>query len=380
MKRLILAVALCCAFNTYVPAMSIDEEINNGFLRRLIEDDVKDTQEVIRNSLAEAYKAIGKAREAYSKAGLKDTQSYEVYVTKADILKAYDIEASKAREEAYKAFRRKCELDKPSSEANNSSPQNQNRSILYSEFHTADAHAAKMYAILRETETETIKANSNKAVKLYSESAKFYDEAAKDYEEIVIACSSTNAAIIRIAEKVKGTEGYAKYEAHIAGKRKTAELWTKEQTYAKKLKEVSEAYARVAAVRIELHEAAKTYARAAKTYARAAKTYAKVAKRSVELPEAERLSYFEFEDAVELHKAHKISDAQLASVPTLKSAHDAVDAYATYCRTNLKLMEAIVAACCEEDEATKLRTELNKSSVEQAQDTVQRQAECISCY
>jgi hypothetical protein len=358
--------------------MSPDEEINNGHLRKLIEDDNKDIQEVIRNSIVEAHKSIVKAKEAYIKAQLKDVQSYKVYVTKADVLKTYDIEARKARDEAYKVFRHNCEVAKPSSEANNSVPQN--RDILYSKFNIAEAHAAKMYAILHETETETIKANSSEAVKLYDKAAKFYNKAVKAYEEIVTTCSSTNTAIIRIAEKVKGTDGYTKYEAYVAEKKKAAEVWAKEQTYAKKLKEVSEAYARVAAVRIELHEAAKTYAKAAKTYARAAKTYAKVAKKSIELPETDRLSYFEFEDAVELHKAHKISDAQLASVPTLKSANDAVDAYAAYCRTNLKLWEVIVAACYEEDEAVKLKTELNKSFVEQNQDNVQRQAECISCY
>ncbi|MDR1104625.1 MAG: hypothetical protein LBK92_04720 [Endomicrobium sp.] len=80
------------------------------------------------------------------------------------------------------------------------------------------------------------------------------------------------------------------------------------------------------------------------------------------------------------NKAHKISDAQLASVPALKASYDTVGAYAAYCRTNLKLGEAIVAACSERGEAVKLETELNKSSLEQAQDIVQRQAESISRY
>jgi tetratricopeptide (TPR) repeat protein len=377
MKRIILAVAVCFAFSTYVPAMSPDEEINNGRLRRLIEDDVKDTQEVIRNSIVEAHKSIVKARESYIKAQLKDVQSYKVYVTKADVLKTYDIEANKARGQVYKLICQKFGIDNPYSESNNSS--HQNGDMLYSECDVVNASAAKMYAILREAETETIKSNSSEAIKLYDKAAKFYDKAVKAYGEIVIACSSTNTAIIRIAEKVKGTEGYAKYEAHIAEKRRTAELWTKEQSYAKKLKEISEAYARVAAVYIELHEAAKTYAKAAKTYAKAAKTYAKAAKRRSELPEADSLC-FEFEDAVALHKAHKISDVQLAIATSAKASWETKNAYAAYCRTNLKLMEAIVAACCEEDEAAKIRTELNKSSIEQAQDNVQRQAECISCY
>jgi hypothetical protein len=105
MKKLVLAVAVCCAFSTYVTAMSPTQEIYNGFLRRLIENDVKDTQEVIRNSLAEANKSIFKAKEAYFKARVKDVQSYKVYVTQVDVLKTYDIEASKARDEAYKAVK-----------------------------------------------------------------------------------------------------------------------------------------------------------------------------------------------------------------------------------------------------------------------------------
>ena len=63
------------------------------------------------------------------------------------------------------------------------------------------------------------------------------------------------------------------------------------------LKKVSEAYARVAAIRIELHKATKAYA--------------KVAKSSIELPEVDRLCCFKFDDAVELHKSHKISDARV---------------------------------------------------------------------
>jgi hypothetical protein len=386
MKKLVLAVTIFYVFSTYVTAMSIDEKIDNYSLNRLIGNDVKDTQDVIRNSLAEANKSSFKAKEAYFKARVKDTQSYKVYVTKADALKTYDIEASKARDEAYKALSKRdkalCHrsgLDESSSKTNNSVLKDREE-IIYSEFDTADANAAKTYAILCETGTKIIKSDSNEAVKLYNEAAKFYDEAARAYKEIVVAFSSVNAAIIRIAEKVKGSDGYAKYEARVAEKRKTAEAWAKYQTYAKKLKKVSEAYARVATIRIELCKSAETYAKAAKSYAKATKTYAKVAKSSIALPEADRLCCFKFEDAVALHKAHKISDAQLASVPSSKASYNTVDAYSAYCRINLKLIEAIVAACYEEDEAAKLRTELSKSSLEQAQDIVQRQAESISRY
>ncbi|MDR2644385.1 MAG: hypothetical protein LBB44_00115 [Endomicrobium sp.] len=230
-----------------------------------------------------------------------------------------------------------------------------------------------MFAILLETQTETFKSNSIEAVKLY-------DKAIKASEDIVIACSSVSPVIIRESEKVKSTKYYAKYETYVAEKRKAAESWVKYQTYVKKLKKVSEAYARVAAIRIELHKATKAYAKVAKAYDKAAKAYAKVAKSSIELPEVDRLCCFKFDDAVELHKAHKISDAQLASVPASKASYKTIDAYGAYCRTNLKLSEAIVAACCEEDEVIKLKTELNKSFLEQAQVIAQSQAEFINCY
>jgi hypothetical protein len=67
-------------------------------------------------------------------------------------------------------------------------------------------------------------------------------------------------------------------------------------------------------------------------------------------------------------------------VPATKTLYTTVDAYAIYCRTNLKLKEAIAAVCRKEDETGKLKTELNKSSLEQAQDIVQRQVEGLSCY
>jgi hypothetical protein len=379
MKKLVLVVAVCCAFSVCVTATDInDDSIEIYTLRRFIENDSKDTQEVIRNNRAEAYKAIIKAEEVYFKARVKDTQSYEVYVTKADVLKTYDIEADKARGKAYEVLRQQFEVSESRTDADNSSTQN--KEILYSQFDTARANAAKMCAILRKTETESIKSNSDEAVKLFNKAAEFYDKAVRSYGNIVITCSSINPVIIRAAEKVKGTKEYAKYEAYAAEKRKTAELWGKQQIYYERLKKISEAYAKVAAIRIELRKAAETYAKAAKSYVKAARTYAKVAKRSIKIPEADRLSHFKFEDAVELHKAHKISDAQLAWVPVSKASYNTVDAYAACCRTNLKLAEAIAEVCYEEDEAVKLKTELNKSSVEQAQDIVQRQVEGISCY
>jgi hypothetical protein len=83
---------------------------------------------------------------------------------------------------------------------------------------------------------------------------------------------------------------------------------------------------------------------------------------------------------IELHKSHKISDAQLASATSGETRSKTIGAYAAYCRTNLKLMEAIMAVCCEEAEAAKLKTELSKSLVEQAQDTVQYQAIFVNPY
>lgn len=383
MKRLILALAVVCfTFYTHVTATDTknnDSVIEESVLHRLCENDSKDIGDVVLNSSYEAYKATFKANDAFFKAKLKDVQSCKVYVTKSDLLKTYSIEANKSRNEAYEALARKCGLDESSSKADNLATQD-TKEMKYAKFDAADANAAKTYGILYETETENIKPSSNEAIKLYNEAAKFYDNASKAYGDIVTACSSTNPAISRVAEKVKSTKEYAKYESYIAGKRKAAEFWAKEQTYAKKLKEVSDAYAKVAAIRIELADAAKTYAKVAKTYDKAAKTYAKAAKSSIELPEADRLCCFKFEDAVELHKAHKISDAQLASVPATKASGKTIDAYGAYCRTNFKLMEAIVAACCVEDEAVKLKTELSKSSLEQAQDIVKSQVECFDSY
>jgi hypothetical protein len=43
----------------------------------------------------------------------------------------------------------------------------------------------------------------------------------------LICIWTCNPVIIRATEKVKGTKEYAKYEACIAKKRKTTELWTK---------------------------------------------------------------------------------------------------------------------------------------------------------
>ena len=369
MKRLILALAVVCfTFYTHVTATDTknnDSVIEESVLHRLCENDSKDIGDVVLNSSYEAYKATFKANDAFFKAKLKDVQSCKVYVTKSDLLKTYSIEANKSRNEAYEALARKCGLDESSSKADNLATQD-TKEMKYAKFDAADANAAKTYGILYETETENIKPSSNEAIKLYNEAAKFYDNASKAYGDIVTACSSTNPAISRVAEKVKSTKEYAKYESYVAGKRKTAEAWAKYQTYVKKLKEVSDAYAKVAAIRIELADAAKTYAKAAKS--------------SIELPEADRLCCFKFEDAVELHKAHKISDAQLASVPATKASGKTIDAYGAYCRTNFKLMEAIVAACCVEDEAVKLKTELNKSSLEQAQDIVRRQVACFDSY
>ena len=318
-----------------------------------------------------------------SKLNSKTPHHIKFYVTKSDLLKTYSIEENKSRTEAYEALCRRERLDESGSEADSSVIKNKdNKDIEYSKLGTAISNAAKMKAILRETETKNIKPSINEAIKLYNEAAKFYDNASKAYGDIATAYSSTNPAIIGVAEKVKSTKEYAKYESYVAGKRKAAEFWAKEQTYAKKLKEVSDAYAKVAAVRIELADAAKTYAKVAKTYDKAAKVYAKVARtrNSIEIPEADRLAYFEFEDAVKLHKAHKISDAQLASVPASKASSKTIDAYGDYCRTHSKFMEAVVAACCKEDEAIKLKTELNKSSLEQVQDIVKSQAERLGRY
>jgi hypothetical protein len=98
-----------------------------------------------------------------------------------------------------------------------------NLDIQYSKSDIARANAAKMYARLYKTETETIKPNSNEAVN-------FYDEVIRAYGDILIACSYINPNIIRAAEKVKGTKEYAQYEAYIAKKRKETELWAKERS------------------------------------------------------------------------------------------------------------------------------------------------------
>jgi hypothetical protein len=377
MKKSALAIILCCAFSVHVTAIDTNDNYRESYvLRTLIENDSKDIEELIRNSCTEADKATLKAAEAHFKARVKDVQSYKVYVTKADVLKMCSIEADKSRVEDHEAYIKFREARSALDSTSSTSKFEELSALL----ELASANASKMRAILLETQVETTKSNSNEAVRLYNRAAKFYDKAVKSYGEIVTACSSTNPAIIRAAEKVKSPKEYAKYKAYVAEKRKAAEFWTKYQTHVKKLKEVSDAYARVAAIRIELHKAVKTYAKAAKTYAKAAKTYVKVAKSSITLPEADRLCCFKFEDAAELHKAHKISDAQLASVTVTKASNDTLDAYAAYCRTNSKLMEAIVAACCVEDEVVKLKTELYKSSVEQAQDIVQRQAEGLICY
>lgn len=381
MKKLILAIAVCCSFCIHVTAEYLtDDDIKNYVLRTLIEKDRNGIEEVVLNRSYEADKATFKANEAYFKAKLKDVQSYKVCVTKADLLKTYSIEENKARSEADETFCSKFGLDEASSETDNSA--NQNKDIKYSKEAVVDANAAKIYAIFHETQTETFKSNSNEAVKLYNKAANFYDKSSKAYEDIVIACSSINPNIIREAEKVKSTKYYAKYEAYVAEKRKAAEFWGKHQSYVKKLKKVSEAYARVAAVRIELHKAAQAYAKAAKTYDKAAQAYAKVARtrNSIKFSEADRLCCFKFEDAVELHKSHKISDAQLASVPELKASYKTIDTYGAYCRTNVKLLEAIVTACCESAEAIKLQTELSKASLEQSQNIVKTQVASISCY
>jgi hypothetical protein len=359
-----------------------DTYFENYVLHRLIENDDKDIYKIILNSRYEAYKSIVKAQEAYFKAKAKDVQSDKVFVTKADTLKKYYIEAINAGDEAYKIQRSRFEVAESSSATDNLATKNLD--IQYSTLATAKANAAKMFSALYKTETETIEPNSNKALKLYNKAAKFYDKAINSYRDIVIACSSINPDIIKEAEKVKGTKEYARYEAYITRKRKATEFWTREQTYVKKLKEVCEAYAKVDAVRLELYEAAKTYDKTAKTYAKAAKTYAKVAKNSIkssiEIPEADRLAYFEFEDAVELHKSHKISDAQLASVPASKAYWKTMNAYAVYCRTKLKFSETIVAACREHGEAVKLQTELNKSLVEQDRDILLGQVEYSLCF
>jgi hypothetical protein len=62
---------------------------------------------------------------------------------------------------------------------------------------------------------------------------------------------------------------------------------------------------------------------------------------------------------VELHKAHKISDAQLAAGSVFKASNDTANAYAAYCRINLKLAEATLTACGEEDEAASLEPNLS---------------------
>jgi hypothetical protein len=58
-------------------------------------------------------------------------------------------------------------------------------------------------------------------------------------------------------------------------------------------------------------------------------------------------------------------------VPASKTSNETIEAYATtYCRTNLKLPEKIATVCCEENEVVKLKTKLNKSFVEQSQNTL----------
>jgi tetratricopeptide (TPR) repeat protein len=385
MKKLFLTIALFFSFSVYGIAVDTNDNdtyFENYVLSTLIQNDEKDIDNISLNTHYDVYKSIIKAEEAYFKAKLKDVQSDKVFVTKADVLKKCYIEAIKAGDEAYKIQRSRVEVAESSSATDNLA--NKNLDIRYSSLDTAKANAAKMFSALRKTETETIEPNSNKALKLYNKAAKFYDKAINSYRDIVIACSSINPDIIKEAEKVKGTKQYARYEAYITKKRKATEFWTREQTYVKKLKDVCEADARVASVHIELYEAAKTYDKTAKTYAKAAKTYAKVAKNSIkssiEIPEADRLDCFEFEDAVELHKSHKISDAQLASVPASKAYWETMNAYAVYCRTKLKFSETIVAACREHGEAVNLQTELNKSFVEQDRVNVLCQAECVGCY
>jgi hypothetical protein len=142
MKRLILAVAVCCTFSTYVTAMDTNNNYMEDYvLRTLIENDTNDIKEVIRNSCTEADKTIFEADKAYYKAGTKNTQSRKIFVTKADVLKMCSIEADKARGEAYEAYGKA----RAAKSDHDSTAKVKKLSALYD---TADANAAKAYGIL----------------------------------------------------------------------------------------------------------------------------------------------------------------------------------------------------------------------------------------
>jgi hypothetical protein len=374
MKKFVLALAVCCTFSVYVTAIDTnDSRMEEYTLRTLIENDTNNIEEVVRNGCAEADKASFEADKAYYKATIKFIQSRKVLATKANLLKMYNTKADKARDEAYETY---CEA-RAATPDHDSRAKVEELSALYD---TASANTAKAYGILCKTATEINKSNNNEAIRLYNRAAKFYDKTARAYGEIVVAYSINTHILRTIAEKAKCTKEYARYEAHVAKKGEGLEAWAKMQIYYEKMKKISEAYAKTIAIFVELHEAAKTYARAAETYVKAAETHAKAVKNSIELPEADTISCYNVKDAVELHKAHKISDAQLAAVSQFKASSKTEAAYAAYCRTKLKLVEAIAAVLCEEDEAVKLRIELNKYTVKLCQDTLQRQAEFISCY
>jgi len=378
MKKLILSVVLCCAFgsiNRLIPNCSADNIDASITLRILVENDTEDIKKIIRDCSAEACRATVKAAEAHFKARVKDAQSYKVYVTKADVLKMCSVEAGKARVEADKAYREFI----AARSAHDSTTKDKDTKSSASDI--ADANAAKTYGILCKIAAEITKSNINKAIKLYNIAAEFYDKAARAYGKIVAACS-INTPIIRTAEKARGTGSYTKYrsdisktfeasyektkaeyEIYIAEKEKAAETWAKHEAYFKKMKKIAEAYAKAAAISIELYEAAENYANAAEDYAKVTNSYAKAAASSTEVSGIDKSS--KSDTAFELlHEARN---------KTMK-------AFATYCRTKLKLAEAKALLCSEEAEELKLKTELSKASVEQSINDVQHQAASFSVY